>query len=78
MTTLRIPRRIYKRRAVWHWLADAGAPEWLWQVFARTMWLPCGTCGWRGRGRHKRAMIAGGGQPTRHYCAGHMHDCGPF
>lgn len=66
---MRWPRRIYKRRRVWHWLADSGAPDLLWQLFVRDFWQPCATCGWRGRARVKRAGCYGGGEPSRHYCS---------
>lgn len=65
----RIPSRIYKRRALWHWLADAGAPDWLWVRFVRSTWRRCSTCGWCGFGRWKSAARFGGGQPPAHYCS---------
>lgn len=66
---MRLPGRIYKRRAVWHWLADAGAPAWLWELFTRTFWRPCAVCGWRGRAHAKHASSYQGGRPPRHYCS---------
>jgi hypothetical protein len=64
-----IPSRIYKRRKVWHWLADAGAPEWLWKPFVRSTWRRCATCGIRGVGRWKNGYRGGGGRPPAHFCS---------
>lgn len=66
---LRIPGRIYKRRKVWHWLADAGAPDRLWSLFVRSKWRHCATCGRRGVGRDKHACAFGGGLSARYYCS---------
>jgi hypothetical protein len=67
---MRWPRRIYKRRRVWHWLSDAGAPHWLWGLFVDSTWHRCEVCGVRGVGRRKHAAELGGGiARTRHYCS---------
>lgn len=66
------PERIYERRSLWHWLADAGAPDWLWSRFVRCTWRPCAVCGIRGIGHWKPAASFGGGRPARHYCS-HKH-----
>jgi hypothetical protein len=55
------PRRIYKRRSVWHWLADAGAPEWMWCLATRSWWAACSGCG--RRMRFKGYCRGGGGLP---------------
>ena len=74
-----VPSRIYKRRKVWHWLADAGAPDWLWTRFTRCTWRRCSVCGIRGVGRFKRAASFGGGRPPRHYCTtDHYYQSEPF
>lgn len=79
MSAIRWPSRIYKRRAVWHWLADAGAPEWLWSLFCRSTWRQCATCGPRGIGRFKRAATFGGGESPRLYCStAHYYEREPF
>lgn len=54
---------------LWFWLADRGAPEWLWSRFVAATWKPCATCGWRGRGKWKPACSYGGGHAPRHYCS---------
>jgi hypothetical protein len=61
--------RNVRRRRVWHWLADHGAPDWFWSLFTRSKWRRCSTCGLRGVGRWKRAHVFGGGEPSRHYCS---------
>lgn len=62
-----------KRRKLWHWLSDYGAPFWLWSRFVRDTWYRCSHCGIRGFGRWKGASSHGGGKPTRRYCSGdHM------
>lgn len=59
------------RRKLWHFLADHGAPHWLWSRFLRDTWRPCSRCGIRRIGRWKGASAHGpGGRPTRHYCTG--------
>lgn len=72
--TLHWPERIYKRRKPWHWLADAGAPFWLWSRFCRDTWARCATCGLLGVGRWKPHGVYGGGLPPRHYCPRHRGD----
>lgn len=61
-----------RRRKLWHWLSDHGAPHWLWSRFLRDTWRRCEICGWRGVGHWKPAASYGGGLPPRHYCT---HDC---
>jgi hypothetical protein len=75
---MRLPRRIYKRRAVWHWLADAGAPFWLWSCLDGMRWRRCAVCGWRGVGRWKPSSSHGGGGPSRYYCGRHRNAGGLF
>lgn len=72
MTRFSWPSRIYKHRKVSHWLADAGAPDWLWMRFCRCTWRRCATCGFRGVGHWKPAARFGGGRPSAYYCS---HDC---
>jgi hypothetical protein len=66
---MRWPKRIYKRRAPWHWLADAGAPDWLWALFLVATWRRCEWCGLRGVGKWKPSTSYGGGLPPRHFCS---------
>lgn len=70
---MRWPRRIYKRRPAWHWLADAGAPAWVWRLFTENWWAPCDGCGQRRVTKNLSRSGVGGGR-TLHFCGS---DCDP-